>query len=169
MRFVCLIAVMLVSAAMAAEPKDYADPERGFSMKVPDGWTGPAGGLAVTSADGGVRCTITARKVPQTADKTQEQVNAAMQAYTADLWKGQFFTGGANGTIEKSGVTRMEQYDAPWARGTITYPGSASAKFGVLLIQAPGRLASITCTGQPLAYDANFTGVTTAINWLRPL
>lgn len=162
-------AAALLAAAAHAEPRDYADAARGFSMKVPEGWSDPAGGLVVTSADGAVRCTVTAQPVPQTAGKTQDQVNAAMQVYTADIWNRQFFAGGATGTVDHSGITRMEQYDAPWARGTITYPGSPTAKFGVLLIQAPGKLASVTCTGEPLAYDANLSGVTTVLNWLRPL
>ncbi len=168
------VAVPLFIAAAAAfaanaEPRDYADPARGFSMKIPEGWSDLAGGMATTSADGSVRCAITATPTPQTASRSQDQVNAGMQAYTADIWKQQFFANGATGTVENAGITRMEQFDAPWARGFITYPGNPTAKFGVLVIAAPGRLASVTCTGEPAAYDANLGGVTTVLNWLRPL
>ncbi len=166
---VLTIAMAAALATAAAQPRDHADAARGFSMKVPEGWSGPDASLAVASPDGAVRCTITAQPVPQTAAHTQDQVNASMKAYTADIWKSRFLTGGVTGAIEHSGITRMEQYDAPWARGRLNYPNGATARFGVLMIAAPGKLASVTCTGEPHVYDANIAGITTVLNWLRPL
>ncbi|BCW87462.1 hypothetical protein sos41_05910 [Alphaproteobacteria bacterium SO-S41] len=147
----------------------YEDRTHGFSTMIPDGWSNPAGGLVTSSADGSVRCSITAMPVKQTAGMTQDEVNAAMGVYTSDIWKTQFFTGGATGEITDSGITKLEQYDAPWARGTIIYPGTAFAKFGVLMVQAPGKLATVTCTGEPTSYDTNLRGLTTVLNYLRPL
>lgn len=163
------LGVALALPALAREGQLYEDRTRGFSTVIPPGWTDPAGGLVTTSADGSVRCTITAQPVPQTASMTQDEVNASMSVYTADIWNRQFFVGGATGAVSESGITRLEQYDAPWARGTITYPNSPTAKFGVLLISAPGKLASVTCTGEPFAYDKNLYGLTTVLNYLRPL
>lgn len=162
-------AALNLSAAAKEGATLYEDRTHGFSTLIPDGWSNPAGGLVTTSADGSVRCSITAMPVPRTSSMTQDEVNAAMGVYTADIWKTQFFTGGATGTITDSGITRLEQFDAPWARGNITYPGSAYAKFGVLMVQAPGKLASVTCTGEPSAYDTNLRGLTTVLNYLRPL
>ena len=162
--------IALLAGANAKEGATlYEDRTHGFSTLIPDGWSNPAGGLVTTSGDGSVRCSITAMPVPRTSGMTQDEVNAAMAVYTADIWKTQFFTGGATGTITDSGITRLEQFDAPWARGNITYPGSAYAKFGVLMVQSPGKLASVTCTGEPSAYDTNLRGLTTVLNYLRPL
>lgn len=163
------IALAAVTSAAAKDAVLYEDKARGFSTMIPAGWSDPAGGLFTSSADGSVRCTITAMPVPRTATLTQDEVNASMNVYTSDVWKQQFFTGGAVGAVTDSGITRLEQYDAPWARGTITYPGTAFAKFGVLLVAAPGKLASVTCTGEPTAYDTNLRGLTTVLNYLRPL
>ena len=172
-RFALAAIAALVVVVPAATAKDgatlYEDRAHGFSTMIPDGWSDPAGGLATSSADGSVRCSITAMPVKQTAGMTQDQVNAAMSVYTADVWNGQFFTGGATGTITDFGITKLEQYDAPWARGTIIYPGTAFAKFGVLMVQAPGKLATVTCTGEPTSYDTNLRGLTTVLNYLRPL
>lgn len=169
----CLVALaavlVMTGAAVSREGKLYQDAARGFQTLIPDGWSDPAGGLVTTSADGSVRCTITAQPAPRTASMTQDEVNTSMGVYTADIWKQQFFTGGATGVVTDSGITRLEQFDAPWARGTITYPGNPTAKFGVLLIAAPGKLASVTCTGEPFAYDKNLVGLTTVLNYLRPL
>lgn len=168
-RTLSIAAALLITPALAAEPRDVTDPAHGFSMKIPDGWSGLDAGLSTTSPGGGVRCTITAQAVPQTTAQTQDQVNASMQAYTADIWRSRFFTGGITGAIENAGITKMEQFDAPWARGRLNYPGGAVAKFGVLMIAAPGRLASVTCTASPSVYDENLAGITTVLNWLRPL
>jgi hypothetical protein len=162
-------ACVLAGAAAAKDAVLYEDRARGFSTMIPEGWSDPAGGVSTSSADGSVSCTITAMPTPRTATLTQDEVNASMSVYTSDVWKQQFFTGGASGAITDSGITRLEQYDAPWARGTITYPGSAFAKFGVLMVAAPGKLASVTCTGEPTAYDTNLRGLTTVLNYLRPL
>lgn len=163
-----LLAAGLNTPAAAAEARDIADPAAGYAMKLPAGWSEPSGGVT-TSADGSVRCTMTGQDVPQSAALTQDQVNASMQAYSAEVWKSRFFTGGITGTIEHSGITRMEQYDAPWARGRLSYPNGAEAKFGVILLSAPGKLATVTCTATPAAYDAHLGEVTTVLNWLRPL
>jgi hypothetical protein len=160
---------LILGAPARAEPSDYADPARGYSMKVPEGWSSPAAGGVTTSADGAVQCTVTTQAVPQTATQSQEQVNAAMQAYTPDIWRQRFFTGGVTGTVETAGITKMEQFDAPWARGRMAYPNGVEVKFGVLLISAPGRLATVTCLSDPGAYDKNLAGITTVLNWLRPL
>lgn len=165
---ICLLCGLLTASASAAEPRDIADPAAGYAMKLPAGWSEPAGGVT-TSADGSVRCTMTGQAVPQSAALTQDQVNASMQAYNAEVWKSRFFTGGITGTIEHSGITKMEQYDAPWARGRLNYPNGAVAKFGVILLSAPGKLATVTCTATPAAYDAHLGEVTTVLNWLRPL
>ncbi len=167
-----LAAAATLIAAAHAETKDvreYKDEARGFSMRLPDGWTDPKGGMMTTSADGSVRCNVTAQPTPKTADMTQDQVNASMQAYTADIWEQRFFTGGAKGVVTDSGITRLDLHDAPWARGTVEYPRSPLAKFGVILVPAPGKLVSVTCTGEPAAYDKNLHGVTTILNWIRPL
>lgn len=169
-RALSLAAALLSAApALAAETRDVADAAHGFSLKIPGGWSDLDAGLSTSSPDGGVRCTIAAQAVPQSAAMTQEQVNATMQAYTADIWKARFFTGGVTGQIENSGITRMEQYDAPWARGRLNYPNGATAKFGVIMLSAPGKMASVTCTATPAAYDDNLAGITTVLNWLRPL
>ncbi|MFT3810733.1 MAG: hypothetical protein QM698_12510 [Micropepsaceae bacterium] len=167
------IAVALFLAAAViwpaqAEMRDFADPAAGFSLKLPEAWTDPAGGVT-TSADGSVRCTATGQPVPQTAAMTQEQVNATMQAYTADIWKSRFLTGGVTGSIDHSGITKMEQYDAPWARERLNYPNGAAAKFGVIMLSAPGKLASLTCLADPAAYDSHLADITNLLNWLRPL
>lgn len=164
----CVLVPALSAASLAAEPRDFADPAAGYAMKLPEGWSEPAGGVTL-SGDGSVRCAVTAQPVPQTATMTQDQVNASMQAYTAEVWAGRFFTGGVTGTIDHSGITRMEQYDAPWARGRMNYPNGAVAKFGVIMLSAPGKLASVTCAAEPAAYDGNLAGITTILNWLRPL
>ena len=164
-----LAASVLAVPAAAAEGRLYQDRARGFSTMIPDGWSDPSGGLTTSSPDGSVSCTITAQPVSATASMSQDAINASMQVYTAAVWQGQFFRGGAEGVIETSGITRLEQFDAPWARGTITYPGRPLAKFGVLLVQAPGKLASVTCTGEPFAYDKNLRGLSTVLNYLRPL
>jgi len=36
---------------------------------------------------------------------------------------GEFFTGGATGSVDQAGITRLEAFDAPWAKGRITYRG----------------------------------------------
>jgi hypothetical protein len=163
------IAAALAAPAIAAEGRLYQDQARGFSTLIPEGWSDPSGGLTTSSPDGSVSCTITAQPVSATASMSQDAVNASMQVYTAEVWRDQFFRGGAEGVIETSGITRLEQFDAPWARGTITYPGHQLAKFGVLLVQAPGKLASVTCTGEPIAYEKNLRGLSTVLNYLRPL
>ena len=98
-----------------------------------------------------------------------KQVNATMQAYTAEVWRSRFLAGGVTGSIDHSGITKMEQYDAPWARGRLNYPNGAAAKFGVIMLAAPGRLASITCSADPTAYDDHLADITNLLNWLRPL
>ena len=165
-------ATLLVAAALGfaaqAGMRDFADPAAGYALKLPDGWSEPAGGVT-TSADGSVRCTATAQAVTQTVTMTQDQVNGTMQAYTADIWKARFLTGGITGSIDHSGITKMEQYDAPWARGRLTYPNGAVAKFGVIMLAAPGKLASLTCSADPAAYDSHLADITNLLNWIRPL
>lgn len=167
-----IAALLVFTAALTitahAGTRDYRDPVAGYSLKLPDGWTDPAGGIT-TSPDTSVRCTITAQHTPQTAAMTQEQVNTAMQAYTVDVWRTRFFTAGITGSIDHSGITKMEQYDAPWARGRLSYPNGAAAKFGVIMLSAPGRLTSITCSADPAAYDNHLADITNLLNWLRPL
>lgn len=161
------IAAALTFAANA-DMRDFADPAAGYALKLPDGWTDPVGGVT-TSGDGSVRCTATGQAVAQTAAMTQEQVNATMQAYTADVWKTRFLTGGVTGSIDHSGITKMEQYDAPWARGRLNYPNGANAKFGVIMLSAPGKMATLTCSADPAAYDSHLADITNLLNWLRPL
>lgn len=164
-----LLAAALTSPTAAAAPQPYRDEARGFAMVIPDGWSDPKGGAMTESGDHAVRCTVTAQPAKQTAGMTQEDVNAMVsRSYTKDVWEHQFFTGGATGAITESGITKMEQYDAPWARGTVTYTGSNLAKFGTILLMAPGKIASVTCVGEPAGFDANFSGITTILNYLRP-
>lgn len=163
-----LLAAALTVSASAGEMRDFADPAAGFSLKLPTGWTDPVAGVT-TSADGSVRCTATGQAVPQTASMTQEQVNVTMQAYTAEVWKTRFLTGGVTGSIDHSGITKMEEYDAPWARGRLNYPNGAAAKFGVIMLSAPGRMATLTCSADPAAYDSHLADITNLLNWLRPL
>ena len=168
-RFALPVAALLLAGAALAAPRPHADAARGFAMQIPEGWSDLDAAFSTVSPDGGVRCIVTARDAPQTAAFTQDQVNAAMQAYTAEIWKSRFFTGGVTGEIAQAGITKMEQFDAPWARGRLDYPGGATAKFGVILLGAPGRIVSVTCTASPAAYDVNLAGITTILNWLRPL
>lgn len=167
---VLAVLVALVSSAQAADPRPYRDDARGFTMMIPDGWSDMNGGVMTESPDHAVRCTITAQPNGQTAAMTQDDVNAMVsRAYTKEVWERQFFVGGATGTIAESGITRLEQFDAPWARGMVTYPGSAPAKFGTILLMAPGRIASASCIGDPASYTANFAGITAILNFLRPI
>lgn len=162
------IAAALLAGAAVAEPRDFTDPAGGYTMKIPEGWSDVTNGQTL-SADGAVQCTMTAQAVARTAAMTQDQVNTAMQAYTAEVWRTQFFTGGVSGSIDKSGITKMEQYDAPWARGRMAYPTGQEVTFGALVIARPGRLASVTCLSAFGAYETNLAGISTVLNWLRPL
>jgi len=87
----------------------------------------------------------------------------------AEVWKTRFLTGGVTGSIDHSGITKMEQYDGPWARGRLNYPNGAAAKFGVIMLSAPGRMATLTCSADPAAYDSHLADITNLLNWLRPL
>lgn len=164
------VAVMLCSAA-AADPKPYSDPARGFSTMIPEGWSDFAGGTTTYSADRSVSCTITVTPHPASAQMSQADINLSLQAYTADVWRAQFFQGGATGTIEQAGITKLDAFDAPYAKGQITYPGRALAKFTVLLVQGPGKIVSGTCTGEPSGYNKheNIYGVGKVLNYMRPL
>jgi len=158
---------VLVSPAIA-EPRIYTDPVAGYSMKIPDGWSDMTNGQTM-SADSAVQCTVTGQHVAQTTALPQEAVNISMQAYTAEFWRQRFFASGITGSIDNVGITKMEQYDAPWARGGMAYPTGQEVKFNALMIAGPGRLVSVTCLTSPGGYDKNFPGITTVLNWLRPL
>lgn len=162
--------VMLCSPAVA-DPKPHSDPARGFSTLIPEGWSDFAGGTTTYSADRSVSCTITVTPNPQTAGMQQDDINRMLQVYTAEVWRAQFFQGGATGTIVQTGITRLDGFDAPWAKGQITYPGRALAKFTALLVQGPGKIVSGTCTGEPSGYDKheNIYGVGKVLNYMRPL
>lgn len=154
--------------ALAVDTRPYVNETQGYKMEIPEGWSDVVNG-STSSPDGYVRCTISAQANPRTVNTHQDEINNSLKVYTAEVWKKQFFTGGATGVIETTGITRLEQFDAPWARGTITYPGSVTAKFGVLMIQGPGRIASVTCTGDPNTYDKRVFEVGKILNYLRPL
>jgi hypothetical protein len=162
---VCAVAV---AATATAEPRDVTDPVAGYSMKIPDGWSDMANGQTM-SADGAVQCTVTGQKVAQTAALSQDDVNTTMQGYTAEFWRQRFFAGGITGSIDNVGITKMEQYEAPWARGRVAYPTGQEVKFNALMIAGPGRLVSVTCLTSPGGYDKNFPSITIVLNWLRPL
>ena len=164
-----LSAALFATPALAAEARMYRDEARGFTTMIPEGWTDPAGSATTFSPDGAVSCTISVLPNPRTLGKDQADINASLSVYTNEVWKTQFFTGGATGQIDTSGITKLEQFDAPWARGTITYPGRALAKFGVLMIHSPGKVASVTCTGEPPSYDKHVAGIGWVLNYLRPL
>lgn len=174
MRLICaalIASAILFPCAQAADPKPYSDAARGFSTVIPEGWADFAGGVTTYSTDRSVSCTITVTPNPRTANLAQSDINASLMAYTADVWKQQFFQGGTTGTIELSGITQLDGYDAPWAKGDITYPGHKPAKFTVLMVQAPGTIVSGTCTGEPQGYlkHENIYGVGKVLNYLRPL
>jgi hypothetical protein len=168
---VCALVLAGVFDAQAADPKPYRDEARGFVTVIPDGWTDFAGGLTTFSTDKSVSCTITVSPNPRTANMTQDEVNATLMVYTSEFWRQQFFQGGVTGNIELSGTTRLEAYDAPWAKGNITYPGRAPAKFTVLMVQGPGKIVSGTCTGEPSGYlkHENLYGIGKVLNYLRPI
>ena len=167
---VAVVAAAAVTSVQAADPTPYRDGARGFQTMIPEGWSDFAGGTTTYSPDRSVSCTITVSPNPRTADMSQDQVNATLVVYTADVWRKQFFTGGAIGSVDQAGITRLEAFDAPWAKGRITYPGRAPAKFTVLMVQGPGRIVSGTCTGEPSGYDKheNLYGVGKVLNYLRP-
>lgn len=167
--FAAAAAMLLSGSALAAEPVPYEDPARGFKTVIPEGWSNPAGGLMTQNAAQTITCTFTIQPNPQTASKDQETINRSLAVYTADVWKQQFFTGGTTGSIEVSGITRLEAYDAPWARGLITYPGRELNKFGVLLLAGPGKIVSGICLGEPAAYNDNIYGIGKVLNYLRPM
>lgn len=167
------IAVVLASVALMAitapEVTPYTDTARGFSTMIPVGWSNPAGGLSTTSADGTIQCTFSVTSNPSTAGMTQDAINQSLNAYTAEVWKQQFFQGGTTGTIEVSGIVQLEAYAAPWARGMITYPGRSTNKFGVLLVASPGKILSCTCLGTVQGYTDNVFAIGKVMNYLRPL
>ena len=162
---------VLVTGAAAGEPKPYRNETNGFSLLVPDGWSDPAAadGMTTTSADGAVRCSVTAQADEATKNETQDAINARISAtYTGDSWERQFLGNGTEGQIESSGITRIEQWDAPWAKGWLRYP-QQTARFGVILFQTPGRIISLTCIGETASYDKNNDDVVTVLNNLRPV
>lgn len=169
---VLLMATALIADASAGEPKPYRNETNGFSLLVPDGWSDPAAadGMTTVSADGSVRCSVTAQANAATKDTTQDTINAQVAAtYNGELWERQFLSNGQQGQIESSGITRIEHYDAPWAKGWLRYPNQPNARFGVILFQTPGRIVSLTCIGEMASYDKNGDDVVTVLNNLRPV
>jgi hypothetical protein len=165
----CMAAAVAVPYA-SAEAKPYRDAERGFTIAVPEGWSAFDGGLMTTSPDSKVRCTVAVSPNAATSGLPQDQVNAdAAATYTPIFWERQFFVGGASGAIDDSGVATFDAFQAPWAKGTVEYPRSALANFEIVMVPAPGKVATVTCVGEPEPYAANQAGVTAVINSLRPL
>lgn len=169
MAAICLAAVAATPVfAHASTP--YRDETRGFSIAVPDGWSAFDGGMMTTSPDDKIRCTVSVRDNPATAGQTQDQVNTdAAATYTPTFWERQFFVGGASGDIDDSGVATFDAHQAPWAKGTVKYSHSALANFEIVMVPAPGKVATVTCVGEPAPYAANQAGATIVINSLRPL
>lgn len=170
-----VVGASLASLAAAAAPatapevRPYTDTTRGFTTMIPVGWSDPAGGLTTNSTDGTIHCTFTVTSNPRTISMDQDAINQSLNAYTAEVWKQQFFSGGTTGTIEVSGIVQLEAYAAPWARGMITYPGQAASKFGVLLVASPGKILTVTCLGTVQGYTDNVFAIGKVMNYLRPL
>lgn len=161
--------IALMAAATAPEVTPYTDSVKGFTTMIPVGWSDPAGSMTTASGDQTIHCTFTVSSNPRTANMGQDEINASLAAYTADVWKQQFFTSGVTGSIEVSGITRLEAFDAPWARGMITYPGQAANKFGVLLVAGPGKIVTVTCLGDAGSYAEHVFEIGKVMNYLRPL
>jgi hypothetical protein len=165
-----LLAAAALCGGAAADPKAYQDPQGRYAIQVPDGWSDPAGGMATSAADRSVTCTITATPNKATEGQTQEQVNAMVtQTYNGDVWAAQFFDANRQGEIEGSGIRRIDIYDAPWAKGWSVFRDTPKARFGVIVVQAPGRIVSATCTGEEAAYLKIQDEAAIVLNSLRPI
>ena len=167
---IALLAATAAGGAASADPRPYQDPQKRYAIQIPDGWNDPAGGMATSSADEQVTCTITAMPNKATEGQTQDQVNAMVTStYNGDVWARQFFDANRRGEIEGAGIAHIDIYDAPWAKGWSIFRDTPKARFGVIVLHAPGKIVSATCTGEEAAYLKLQDQAAVVLNSLRPV
>ncbi len=177
MRGLVLISAFVISATAVvaraappqAHPTPFEDAAKGYKTMIPEQWSTPGADMVTVSADQTVRCTFLVTPDASTIGMTQPDINASMAKYTADIWAQRYFTGGVTGKIEVSGITQLEGFDAPWARGTIIYPGREPLRFNVLVVGGPGKLVTGTCMGDAVNFVDKFGEIGIVLNYLRPL